>query len=195
MLKNIKYLFVGAILVSLMLGCQSSPKPAAKESGAVKQEQVGKAVSGMKNVYISSKAKFTGEQIAQNIKDECSIDSQIMKFIKVYGAKNNMNIVVDGKAKSDDLVLKISIVDAISQRGMGYGGHNKYIVISGKLYKGKKLQSSFTAARRSGGGYFGMYRSSCSVLGSCAKTLGRDTATWLVNPKNNAKLGDVYLIR
>ena len=186
MLKSIKYILAGLMVTVFMVGC-----------GGAKPQTKGKVTQAInpnaKTVYVSSKATFTGK-IAQNIKDECKIDSQVMEWLQKYAVKKNINIVMNSKPKATDLVLKISITDAISQR-MGPMGHNKNVIISGKLYKGKKLISSFKAARRSGGGYFGGYRSSCSVLGSCAKTLGKDTAGWLVNPTNNAILGDVYLIQ
>ena len=187
MFKNMKSVFMGLIVVSLVAGCKGPPRPGTST-------EVAEVSANAKSVYVSSKAVYTGKSIAQNIKDECQIDSQVMTFIKTYASKNNMNIIIDGNPKSSDTVLKVSITDAISARGMGYGGHNKYVIISGKLYEGNTLKSSFKAARKSGGGYFGMYRGSCSVLGSCAKTLGRDTATWLMNPTNDAKLGDEFLI-
>ncbi|NPA60226.1 MAG: hypothetical protein GXO30_07170 [Epsilonproteobacteria bacterium] len=183
MLKYINSIIMAFVIGVVMSGCGGSePKPSSSS-----------AVLGMKNIYVSSKATYNGN-IAQNIKTECKIDSQVIHWLQAYAKKQNINIVIDGKPTANDSVLKISITDAISQRAFGYGGHNKYVTISGKLYEGNKLKSSFMAARRSGGGYFGAYRSSCSVLGSCAKTLGRDTASWLKNPTDGAKLGDAYLI-
>ncbi len=185
MLKNMKVLLLGLVVLFSVVGC----------GGAKPDTAVASAVSSSaKTVYISSKARYNGP-IAQNIKSECTIDAQVMTWLQKYAAKQNINVVMNGKPSAKDTVLKIDIVDALSSRGFGYGGHNKYIVISGKLYEGKNLKASFKAARRSGGGYFGEYRSSCSVLGSCAKTLGRDTATWLSNPTDKAKLGDTYLIK
>jgi len=185
MLKNIKVLLLGLVVLFSFVGCGGS-KPDAPVKSAVS--------SSAKTIYISSRASYNGP-IAQNIKSECSIDAQVMTWIQKYAAKQNINVIIDGKPTPNDTVLKVDIIDAISSRGFGYGGHNKYVIISGKLYNGKNLKASFKAARRSGGGYFGAYRSSCSVLGSCAKTLGRDVATWLSNPTNNIKLGDSYLIR
>ncbi len=184
MFKNIKSLLVGLVVIFFMVGCGGGELSAPEKSSVS---------ADAKTVYISSKAKYDGP-IAPNIKAECSIDSQVMTWIQKYAAKHNINVVINGKPKANDTVLKIYIIDAISAGNAGMG-HNKYVTIYGKLYEGKKLKSSFKAARRSGGGYFGAYRSSCSVLGSCAKTLGRDTAGWLANPINKSKLGDSYLIK
>jgi len=182
MFKNIKSLFVGLIILSFMVGCGGG-KPAPAQATS----------KNAKTVYINAKAPYA-RIIAPNITKECSINTEVIQWIQRYAAKQNINVVVGGKPKANDLVLKVEIIDAISA-GNAAIGHNKYVIIKGKLYKGKKLQATFKAARRSGGGYFGVYRSSCSVLGSCTKTLGKDTALWLANPVNKAKLGDAYLIR
>ncbi len=196
MLKYIKYLLASLFVIALLDGCgHAKPKVNDKIQEAKKQQKRVKKVKDttLETIYVDTKAKYTG-RIAQNIKDECKIDSQVIEWIKRYSAKNHIKIIVGGKPKATDKVLKISITDAMSQR-MGPMGHYKYVVISGKLYKGKKLISSFKAGRQSGGGYFGGYRNSCSVLGSCAKTLGKDTSKWLKNPKNNALYGDIHLIK
>ena len=44
--------------------------------------------------------------------------------------------------------------------------------------------------RVSGGGAFGLYKGSCTVLGSTVKVLGRDVSNWLKKPVNGAHLGD-----
>ncbi|MEA1892277.1 MAG: hypothetical protein U9N33_06145 [Campylobacterota bacterium] len=186
MFKNVKSLFIALVAVATMFGCQGPPRPGGEPA-------VAEVNADAKTIYISSKASFA-DGVAPNIKKECTIDAQVMKFIKAYAANHNINVIVDGKPKPSDTVLKVSIVEAISAGNAGVG-HNKYITISGELYDGKTLQSSFKASRRSGGGYFGVYRGSCSVLGSCAKTLGKDTAGWLTSPVDNAKLGDIYLIK
>ena len=66
----------------------------------------------------------------------------------------------------------------------------KHTLIKGALYKNGKKQAGFTAARRSGGGMYGAFKSSCSVLGRTVKVLGRDVANWLKHPVDGAHLGD-----
>jgi len=53
---------------------------------------------------------------------------------------------------------------------------------------------SFEAARRTSGGMFAGFKSSCAVLGRAVKVLGQDTAKWMKKPSSNAELGDVRLI-
>jgi len=58
------------------------------------------------------------------------------------------------------------------------------------LYKNGKRQAGFTASRVSGGGAFGGFKGSCSVLGRTVKILGSDVSLWLLHPVDGAHLGD-----
>jgi len=146
-----------------------------------------------KTVYISHLAAYSNERpIAQNIKTECTIDAQIMTFIKQFAASSGVNVVMKDKISPNDLELKITIIDAISAGG-AFRGHRKGILFSGELVKGKTKYYSFTATRVSGGGYFGAYKSSCSVLGRVTKAVGRDISVWLAGPSDGAQLGDGYM--
>jgi len=147
-----------------------------------------------KTIYIKSMAPYANNsRIASNIKAECTINKQLIDFIVQYSAENGMNVVVKNNISPKDIELKIQIDDAVSLGG-AWRGHNKYTVISGKIIKGKKVYYSFDAGRLSGGGFWGGYKSSCSVLGRTVDTLGKDVAIWLTNPYDGAKLGDTQLI-
>jgi hypothetical protein len=133
-------------------------------------------------------------RVKANIKQECTLPEALAKDIAKYAAEQGLNVVVKDKIKPNEYELKVQIEEAISA-GNAAIGHNKYVVISGSIVKGETRYYSFDAARLSGGGYFGAYRSSCSVLGGIARRLGKDTALWLSNPYNGAELGDTQLIR
>ncbi|SFV55518.1 hypothetical protein MNB_SV-8-342 [hydrothermal vent metagenome] len=186
MFKNFKLFFIGLTGLAFLVGCNGN-SPATPHSKAAKN-------TGERTVYVDAKASYDSK-VPRNIRKECHINTQVVKFTKSYAKKHHINVIVNGKHRADATVLKLRITNAVSERKFGYGTHNKYVVLSGKLYKSGKLHASFRAARKSNGGYFGGYRSSCSVLGSCAKSLGRDTAEWLTHPVNHAKLGDTYLIK
>lgn len=141
-----------------------------------------------KTVYINTKAPFDNIDIKDSIKTECKIDTQVMDFIKEYSAGAGVNVQYSDNIKSDDLHLKISITNAIS-RGSAFIGHYKMVEIYGELVQGNKVLSNFRASRKDGGGAFGGYKGSCSVLGRATKVLGRDVSKWLTNPVNNAVLG------
>ncbi len=148
-----------------------------------------------KTVYIKTMIEFSPKSnVARNIKKECTLPKALADSIVKYSANSGVNVEFKNHIKPNELELKVQIEEAISA-GNAVVGHNKFVVISGKLVKGKTKYYSFDAARLSGGGYWGAYRSSCSVLGKIAKALGKDVANWLSNPYNNALMGDTQLIR
>lgn len=171
--------------------------PASKPAAATKSyEKSGDTLSlSGKTVYIRSLAPYAaGAPIAENIKSECVIDKQLVDFIVEYAQQNGINVVVKNDIAADELELKVAIVDAVSA-GTAFTGHRKYTAIAGSIVRGKKEYYSFKGARLSGGGFWGAYKSSCSVLGRTVKALGQDVALWLASPIDNARLGDQHLIR
>ncbi|NOX15420.1 MAG: hypothetical protein GXP61_05270 [Epsilonproteobacteria bacterium] len=148
-----------------------------------------------KTIYLKPLVEFSPRsRVARNIKKECTLPKAIADSIVKYSLNSGVNVKFKNHIKPNELELKVQIEEAISA-GNAAVGHNKFVVISGNLIKGKTLYYRFDAARLSGGGYWGVYRSSCSVLGRIAKALGNDVAKWLANPYNNAMLGDTQLIR
>jgi len=148
-----------------------------------------------KTIYIRPEIAYTSNsRVSTAIKQECTLPQALSENIVKKSIAQGVKIEVKRNIKSTDIELKIDITDAVSS-GNAAIGHSKFIVISGMLIKNGKKYASFKAARHSGGGFFGSYRSSCSVLARITKALGQDTAGWLVNPYDGAKLGDVQLIR
>lgn len=148
-----------------------------------------------KTIYIRPSIVYTERsRVSTAIKQECTIPQALSENIVKKALDQGINIEVKNNIQANDIELKIEILDAVSA-GNAAIGHNKFMIIEGSLVKGKTKYSSFKAARLSGGGYFGAYRSSCSVLGRITKALGQDTAAWLIDPFDGARLGDVQLIR
>jgi len=148
-----------------------------------------------KTIYIKPEIVYTSNsRVSDAIKQECTIPQALSENILKKSIAMGVNIESKRDIKSNEIELKIEIIDAVSA-GNAAIGHSKFIVINGSLVKGNTKYASFKAARRSGGGFFGGYRSSCSVLGKVTKALGQDTAGWLTNPVDGARLGDVQLIR
>ena len=148
-----------------------------------------------KTIYVKPEIRYTSNsRVSAAIKQGCTIPQALSQNIVKKAIAQGIQIEVKRDIKPTDIELKIEIIDAVSS-GNAVIGHNKFMVIKGTLVKGGTSYSSFKAARHSGGGFFGGYRSSCSVLGKITKALGQDTAGWLVEPFNGAKLGDVQLIR
>lgn len=132
-------------------------------------------------------------EIAENIRSECGrIQSQLSEFTQQFAERHNIRIVLSDRVANNDpgRNLIVEIDDAVSM-GNAFTGHNKFTRISGALYEDGELVASFRARRNSGGGAFGGYKGSCSVLGRTVRTLGRDIADWLDNPRDGARLGDM----
>ncbi len=176
----------------------SNNKPVAMTAKS-KKKRAHKKHSGInlsgKTIYIKPLVDYSPKSnVPRNIKEECTLPKALSNNIVKNSLNNGLNVRVKRKIKRNNLQLKVQIEEAVSA-GNAFTGHNKFVVISGAIVKGKKVYYTFEAARLSGGGYFGAYRSSCSVLGRIAKALGKDVAIWLKNPYDGAKLGDTQLIR
>ncbi len=133
-----------------------------------------------------------GHDIRNNILNECiNLGSKLSKFTQSYSAKRGIDIKrvgsIDPGAGGE--VLKLEISDAVSQ-GNAFIGHRKFVEIKGSLWKDGKLVASFDGQRSSGGGFGAGYKSSCSVLGRCVKTLGKDIAAWLESPVDGVSIGE-----
>ena len=148
-----------------------------------------------KTIYIKPFVPFARHsRVKHNIKTECTLPKALADSIVKYAAADGIDVVMKNRIKPNQIELKVQIDEAVSS-GNAFVGHNKFVVISGGLVKGHAKYYTFDAGRLSGGGYFGAYRSSCSVLGRIARALGKDVANWLAHPYDVAMLGDTELIR
>lgn len=132
-----------------------------------------------------------GAPITANVKNECSLGTKLSEFIESYSLVKKIDIVrLDEVSKSTNgQALVVSITGAVSS-GNAFIGHRKYTKIDGTLFENGKRKAGFTAGRVSGGGAFGGFKGSCSVLGRTVKTLGRDVSSWLEDPVDGEHLGD-----
>ncbi|MBL0917439.1 MAG: hypothetical protein IBJ14_01945 [Hydrogenophaga sp.] len=83
--------------------------------------------------------------------------------------------------------LRIQIIDILANAGGLYGGP-KIVHLHGVLERPNAPAAEFTAKRQMFL-YFGLPRSTCSMVGSVAYDLGGDITAWLKNPADGAKLG------
>jgi hypothetical protein len=132
-------------------------------------------------------------EIAENVRQECvEIQTQLAEFTQQFAERHGIRVELADWVETDDpgRTLIVRIDDAVSM-GNAFTGHRKFTRISGELYQDGELVAGFRARRNSGGGAFGGYKGSCSVLGRTVRTLGRDIADWLDNPRDGARLGDM----
>ena len=85
-------------------------------------------------------------------------------------------------------VLKLEITDLLANAGGLYGGP-KIVQLRGTLERQGDAPAKFTAQRQMFI-YFGMPRSTCSMVGVVTYKLGEDIAQWLLKPVDGAVLGE-----
>ena len=84
--------------------------------------------------------------------------------------------------------LRIEITDILANAGGLYGGP-KIVQLRGTLERQGDAPAKFTAQRQMFI-YFGMPRSTCSMVGVVTYKLGEDIAQWLLKPVDGAVLGE-----
>jgi hypothetical protein len=182
-------------VVFLLAGCavlDKSSKTTVKESSPPTKTASKAVVNPKSAIRIQSSIPLkTGNKIAANIKAECDLGKRLSDSLGAFAVKQGIEIIkqsaIDTGAQGKTLYVEIT--DAVSG-GNAFIGHRKFTSAAGTLYNNGKKQAEFTAARISGGGFFGGYMGSCTVLGRTTKIIGRDIINWLVNPVDGAHLGD-----
>ena len=177
------------LLAALFLSACATNEPAPDNASS---KTVSPPTNPSSSVTIRNVIPYKKDaMIATNIKQECTLNTQLSEFIYSYGSENNIAVkrVKKVSKKMKGQYLDVEIIDAVSA-GNAFIGHRKYTRILGVLYNSGKRVAGFTAARVSGGGFFGGFKGSCSVLGRTVDTLGKDVAGWLKYPVDGVHLGD-----
>ena len=184
-MKNfLKFSFLIALVVGLFTGCggASTTHPGTPNMVANKIIYVKPMSSISKNANID-----------KEINAKCTIPKDLVGYVVQHSAKAGVKIVIKEDIKPDEYQLKLSLVEAVSQGNLMVG-RNEHIVISASIVQGDKEFYSLRAARVTGGGMFGDYKSFCSVLDVATDKLGEDIVNWVASPYKDAKLGDTNLI-
>jgi hypothetical protein len=148
----------------------------------------GEKISGAINVSEIATYKYP-DMIENSIKAECTdITSKIGTFTKSYAKEKGMKVKLSKNvkkgAKGNNLVIEI--LNAVS-KGNAFIGHQKFILIHASLYKDGRLVDDIKLQRDSSGGFAAGFKGSCSVLGRCAKAIGKDLSLWLAKYNTNSK--------
>lgn len=192
-MNKLKFVMAGLISVTLLYGCGAS-------TGGTKADEGGEPVVALSKAQMAAAitvAKRTpygnDSRVPDKVRKECVIDKQLPEFIETYAGKNNIAVVqkegaVSSKEKGKVLVVEFS--DVMGSAGGVFSGA-KAVSVEGVLYENGKKIGSFKGRRTSGGGAVFGYKGTCSILGRCVKTLGKDISDWLVKPTMNARLGEM----
>lgn len=174
---------MAAVAAGLIAGCGATAptKQAVSETAMANPIQVDKVTAYSKSAVVP---------VA--VRNECEIQSQLPEFVESFASQNNVAVVRKGAVspKTKGRVLEMEIVNLIGTGGGAWSGA-KSVTVEGKLYDNGKMIGSFTGRRLSGGGFFGGYKGTCSILGRCVKAIGKDISLWLKSPTMNARFGDL----
>lgn len=130
--------------------------------------------------------------IREVIKNECQLETKLPAFVKEFADSYGIAVDLTEKSpskKSKGKVLILTITGVQGGSGGAWSG-GKSVQVKGELYNNGKQIGDFMASRYSGGGFFGAYKGTCSIMGRCVKTIGKDIGIWLQNPTRGAHLGD-----
>ena len=144
-------------------------------------------------LYVQTPAAIDPQaSINEKVKEECAIENKVSFHIQ-ENAKSSFDEVVPAKNLKDAGANKALTITILNVTGVGGGAWSgaKAITIQGKLQENGKVIGTFNARRTSGGGAFGGYKGTCSILERCAVALGKDVAGWLASPTMNAGLGEM----
>lgn len=144
----------------------------------------------LNNQYRILKSTPFGENavIDERVKTECpNLGSQLSKNIVENAPKFDLKISqISDKSTVEGVFIDVYFVN-IYTRGNAFIGHRKSTAIKADLYLNNKLLSSKSIARNSNGGFFGSFKSSCSVLERTVDALGSDVAKWLATQETKIK--------
>ena len=181
---------ITACLIILLTGCGGGTEP--DSSPTVKPtSSSSSSSSSSKPTYISSNIPFRkGTHVPAAVLQECDLGPKLSQFIDAAAEDNSSDVMQSANLKkAKGRVLTIEIVNVHGTGGGAYSGA-KSVAIEGTLKEKGKVIGTFTGSRYSGGGFWGGFKGTCSILGRCVKALGNDVAIWLENPYKGAKLGD-----
>lgn len=147
----------------------------------------GAAPAGTGPVKVQRTIPFSEASGASDaVRSECQLETKVPEFLSRYSEDVEL---VDALPRAGGRVLALTITQVHAPGGGAFSGP-KILTVEGTLRENGKAVGSFTATRYSGGGAFGAYKGTCSIVGRCAKTIGKDIAGWLRNPEDGAHLGD-----
>jgi hypothetical protein len=140
-------------------------------------------------VLLSDTTPFAeGSGAGSKVKAECKLETKLGHFISEF-AKGAVTLTSEPIDETQGRLLVLEIIGVVGPGGGAWSGA-KSVTVDGKLLEDGEVVGTFKAARYSGGGAFGGYKGTCSILGRCVKAIGKDIAGWLKNPTMDALLGD-----
>lgn len=131
-------------------------------------------------VYLSPAVPYQNEEnIAVRIVRECTaIGSTLTESAVKASQRGKVKLAAAEDFAGQNEYVKAEILSATGI-GSAMIGHWKGITVQAEYYRDGKLVEQTKLERHSTGGFFGGFKSSCSVLNRTANTLGKDLAAWV----------------
>lgn len=171
-----------------IVACAGNKTSQAPESEAL----VRSADTGTGTLNIAPVVFAKDLEVRAAVRDECQLLTKLPEFIQSYGNDQYAVINLQAIKSSKADFLEIEIVDLPQyKKNVWTGRAGQWVGVKGTLIRPGEKTVSFSASRASMGGFMGAYKGTCSLLGRCTKTLGKDIAEWLKNPVDKATLGDM----
>ncbi|MES9943308.1 MAG: hypothetical protein ABW105_02795 [Candidatus Thiodiazotropha sp. 6PLUC1] len=189
-----KFTLIGVILATFLYGCGGSTGGTKAEDSSTKQAVTVSKSTSTSAVSVSKRIAYAaGSGVPDKVKAECVIDTQLPEYIGSFASASDITVVKkDGAVSSKDKgrVLALEISNVIGSGGGAWSG-SKSVAVTGELFENGKKIGSFNGRRSSGGGMFGAYKGTCSILDRCVKALGKDIAIWLIDPSMDDRIGEL----
>jgi hypothetical protein len=182
-----KHIFVIAALAAAMLtGCGSR---GSKVAEAEPPEPTANARNAVVLPAISYGKTIKGVQLTK-ADDACDVPASLNQAIQdQLLAPYEFAVPLPTANVAGAPTLRIEITDILANAGGLYGGP-KIVQLHGVLERLGAAPAQFTAQRQMFM-YFGLPRSTCSMVGVVTYALGGDIAKWLQKPVDAAKLGEL----
>ncbi len=180
---KIKYLLLIVLLLSLT-ACGPKNVKSTEASAALKYTGTGTLI--IRPVIFSKDIA-----IREAVRNECDLINKLTHFIEQNAVSQYANILTDSNSRNRKAQILTVEINQVQGGGGGAWSGAKVVFVKGKLTKNGHTLGDFKARMYSGGGMFGAYKGTCAILGRCVRTLGKDIANWLQNPKRNSVLGDL----
>ena len=146
------------------------------------------------SIIVDSKVPYAEDaDVRSAVREECELEQKFARFIQEYAKDKGFTVVKSTDKEKAKGVSKRLFVEIDEVRGGGGGAWSggKMVHAVGKLTENGKVIGTFKVQRTSGGGAFGAFKGTCSILGRDVKAMGKDIAKWLKKPKMKSYLGEL----